>query len=72
MSFLLTPSTGTQRIGVLGTGSYLPAAVRSNEDVAAATGVTPEWIEERTGVRKRHMAASDEAASDLPASVPRN
>lgn len=64
-----TSSTGTRRIGVLGTGRHLPTAVRSNEDVAADTGVTPEWIEERTGVRKRHVAAPDEAASDLAAAA---
>jgi 3-oxoacyl-[acyl-carrier-protein] synthase-3 len=69
MSPLPTSPTGSRRIGVLGTGSHLPTAVRSNEDVAAATGVTPEWIEERTGVRKRHVAASDEAASDLAAAA---
>ncbi|MCB5908833.1 3-oxoacyl-ACP synthase III family protein [Streptomyces pinistramenti] len=55
------------RIGVLGTGTYLPHGTRSNEDVAAEAGVTPEWIAQRTGVHTRHVAAADQAASDLAA-----
>ncbi|MEU9121572.1 ketoacyl-ACP synthase III [Streptomyces sp. NPDC048506] len=59
------------RIGVLGMGTYLPRATRSNEDVAGAAGVTPEWITQRTGVHTRHMAAPEEAASDLAAAAVR-
>ncbi|MFG2226303.1 3-oxoacyl-ACP synthase III family protein [Streptomyces sp. NPDC048644] len=58
-------------IGVLGTGSYLPHGTRSNADVAAAAGVTPEWIDRRTGVRTRHIAAPEQAASDLAADAVR-
>ncbi|MFI6684284.1 3-oxoacyl-ACP synthase III family protein [Streptomyces sp. NPDC050485] len=54
-------------IGIRGMGSYLPRRIRSNEEVARQTGVTAEWIRERTGVRTRHVAAPDEAASDLAA-----
>ncbi|MCX4744402.1 ketoacyl-ACP synthase III [Kitasatospora sp. NBC_01287] len=54
-------------IGILGMGSYLPSGVRSNETVAAAAGVSPGWITERTGVRRRHVAAPGEASSDLAA-----
>ncbi|MDT0447837.1 3-oxoacyl-ACP synthase III family protein [Streptomyces hesseae] len=61
-----TPADG-RPIGITGMGTYLPTRIRTNEEVAAALGVTPEWIVERTGIRKRHMAAPDEAASDLAA-----
>ncbi|MFE3073640.1 3-oxoacyl-ACP synthase III family protein [Streptomyces sp. NPDC059247] len=54
-------------IGVLGTGSHLPPTVRTNDQVAAATGVSAAWIRDRTGVRERHVAAPDEASSDLAA-----
>ncbi|MDH6121668.1 3-oxoacyl-(acyl-carrier-protein) synthase III [Kitasatospora sp. GAS204A] len=58
-------------IGILGMGSYLPAEVRGNEAVAAAAGVSAAWITERTGVRRRHVAAPGEAASDLAAQAVR-
>ncbi|BFV60452.1 ketoacyl-ACP synthase III [Kitasatospora sp. CMC57] len=60
------------RIGIWGTGSYLPKRIRTNEQVAEAIGVTPEWIHERTGVRSRHVAAAEEAASDLAAAAVRS
>ncbi|MFD7163678.1 3-oxoacyl-ACP synthase III family protein [Streptomyces violascens] len=56
-----------RRIGIRGMGSYLPRLLRTNEEVACQTGVSAEWIHERTGVRSRHVAAPDEAASDLAA-----
>lgn len=64
--------TDAVRIGVWGTGSYLPGRIRTNEEVAEAIGVTPEWIRDRTGVRARHVAAADEAASDLAAAAVRS
>ncbi|MFJ9853732.1 3-oxoacyl-ACP synthase III family protein [Streptomyces sp. NPDC101150] len=69
-----TPSpeaTTAPRIGVLGMGTYLPRSRRTNEEVAADVGVTPEWITERTGVHTRHVAAPGEAASDLAAAAVR-
>ncbi|MFF4503701.1 3-oxoacyl-ACP synthase III family protein [Streptomyces sp. NPDC001401] len=48
-------------------GTHLPPGLRTNADVARETGVTPEWITERTGVRVRHVADPGEAASDLAA-----
>lgn len=52
-------------IGIVGTGSYLPARVVDNGTVGARAGVTAEWIERKTGIVTRHYAAPDEAASDL-------
>ncbi|MFJ5725455.1 3-oxoacyl-ACP synthase III family protein [Streptomyces sp. NPDC093149] len=51
--------------GIIGTGSYLPERIVSNETVAARAGVTAEWIERKTGIRERRYAADHEAASDL-------
>lgn len=59
--------TDNRRIGVLGMGTHLPPTVRTNAEVARGAGVTAEWISERTGVLKRHVAAPEEAASDLAA-----
>jgi 3-oxoacyl-[acyl-carrier-protein] synthase III len=61
---------------ITGTGSYLPPRRLTNADLAielAAKGVetSDDWIVERTGIRARHFAAPDVAASDLalPASL---
>ena len=59
--------TGRQSIGALGTGSYLPARVVSNEELAGPAGVTAEWIVRETQSRFRRVAAPDEATSDLAA-----
>ncbi|MGW3283489.1 3-oxoacyl-ACP synthase III family protein [Streptomyces sp. NPDC001002] len=54
-------------IGIIATGSYLPATVVDNAEVGAAAGVSAEWIEHKTGIRRRHRAAPHEATSDLAA-----
>ncbi|WP_244362837.1 3-oxoacyl-ACP synthase III family protein [Streptomyces aquilus] len=58
-------------IGIIATGSYLPATVAHNDEVGAAAGVTAEWIERKTGIRRRHRAAPHEATSDLAAHAAR-
>lgn len=55
---------------ITGTGSYLPPRRLTNAQLAAelaTQGVetSDEWIVERTGIRARHFAAPDVAASDL-------
>jgi 3-oxoacyl-[acyl-carrier-protein] synthase-3 len=53
-------------IRILGTGSYVPPKILTNDDlVAMGLDTTDEWISKRTGVRERRIAAPDEAASDL-------
>ncbi|WP_116215253.1 3-oxoacyl-ACP synthase III family protein [Streptomyces olivoreticuli] len=59
------------RIGILGTGAFLPPTVRTNAEVGARTGISPEWILERTGVRRRHIAGPGQATSDLAAEAVR-
>ena len=50
---------------IAGTGSYLPAAVVSNDELAKRLDTSDEWIRSRTGIRQRHIAEADEATSDL-------
>lgn len=52
-------------LGILGTGSYLPELVVGNAAVAAAVGVSAEWIERKTGIVERRRAAPEQATSDL-------
>jgi 3-oxoacyl-[acyl-carrier-protein] synthase III len=50
---------------LIGTGSYLPSRVVTNEEIARMTGVSPAGIERLTGIRTRRWAAEQEASSDL-------
>ncbi|MEV5107896.1 3-oxoacyl-ACP synthase III family protein [Streptomyces massasporeus] len=52
-------------VGVLGTGSYLPERIVTNDTVGELAGVSAEWIERKTGIVERRYAADHEAASDL-------
>jgi 3-oxoacyl-[acyl-carrier-protein] synthase III len=50
---------------IVGTGSYLPAHVLSNHDLARRVDTSDEWIRARTGIRERRIAAPGEKTSDL-------
>lgn len=50
---------------IAGTGGYLPAKVLTNEDLAAQVETSDQWIVERTGIRRRHIAAENETASSM-------
>lgn len=50
---------------ILGCGSYLPAKVMTNADLAKIVDTSDEWITERTGIKSRHIAADGELTSDL-------
>jgi len=51
-------------VRVLGTGSYVPQQIVTNEDLAAL-GCDSEWIVRRTGIQQRRKAAEGEATSDM-------
>jgi 3-oxoacyl-[acyl-carrier-protein] synthase III len=50
---------------VVGTGSYLPARVMTNDDLAKIVDTSDEWIVSRSGIRERHIAAEGETTGDL-------
>ncbi len=50
---------------IIGTGSYLPERVMTNHDWAKRVDTSDEWILSRTGIRERHIAAANQANSDL-------
>ncbi len=54
-----------KRIGIVGTGSYVPEKVLTNFDLEKILDTSDEWIYTRTGIRERRVAAPDQAASDL-------
>jgi 3-oxoacyl-[acyl-carrier-protein] synthase III len=53
------------RSHVIGCGSYLPATVLTNHDIAKRVDTSDEWIRARTGIHERHIAAPGEKTSDL-------
>ena len=50
---------------IAGTGGYLPAKVLTNHDLEKIVDTSDDWIRERTGIKRRHIAAEGEATSDL-------
>ena len=50
---------------ILGTGGYLPDKVLTNHDLESMVETTDQWITERTGIKKRHIAADGETTCDL-------
>ncbi|MGI9417723.1 MAG: beta-ketoacyl-ACP synthase III [Geminicoccaceae bacterium] len=56
---------GIRRACVVGTGGYLPEKVVSNDELSKTVDTSDSWIQERTGIRQRHIAADGELTSDL-------
>lgn len=50
---------------IAGTGSYLPEKILTNSDLEKMVDTTDEWIRERTGIERRHIAAEGETTVDL-------
>ncbi len=53
------------RSKVLGCGSYLPEKVLTNRELSETVEANDDWIVERTGITRRHIAADNELTSDL-------
>ncbi len=56
---------------ILGTGHYTPERVVSNADLAEVVETSDAWITERTGIKRRHLAADHELTSDMAAAAGR-
>ena len=50
---------------ISGVGSYVPAKVLTNAELARMVETTDEWITTRTGIKERRIAAKNEFTSDL-------
>ena len=50
---------------IAGTGAYLPEKIVTNQDLEKTMDTSDEWIQERTGIKRRHLAADGEKTSDL-------
>ncbi|MEN8663109.1 MAG: beta-ketoacyl-ACP synthase III [Lentimonas sp.] len=58
-------SSQKQSVIILGTGSYVPENIVTNDDMAKMVDTSDEWIRTRTGICERRFAADDEATSDM-------
>jgi 3-oxoacyl-[acyl-carrier-protein] synthase-3 len=54
-----------RNVKIIGTGSYTPAKVLTNEYLSGILSTTPEWIEENLGIKERRVAGNKEFTSDL-------
>lgn len=52
---------------ITGLGAYRPSRLITNEEIAEEAGVTPEWIEERTGIRSRYRSGPEESVTMMAA-----
>lgn len=55
----------TLRSIVRGVGSYLPERIITNEELSRTIDTSDEWIQQRVGIKQRHVAAEGEYTSDL-------
>ena len=52
-------------VKILGTGSYLPPKVVTNDDLARTLDTSDEWIYSHTGIHSRHVAEADDCTSSM-------
>src|SRR5690606_32107289 len=65
-----TGVTRTRTI-VRGVGAYLPQKVLTNAELAKTVDTSDEWIQQRVGIKERHIAAEGEYTSDLAVAAAR-
>lgn len=55
----------TRQAKIIGTGSYLPERILSNQDLEKMVETSDEWIVSRTGMKERRLARADEYPSQM-------
>ncbi|CAN5402005.1 ketoacyl-ACP synthase III [soil metagenome] len=50
---------------IIGTGSYLPEKLVTNDELSKSIDTSDEWIQQRTGIRERRIAAAIESTATL-------
>jgi 3-oxoacyl-[acyl-carrier-protein] synthase-3 len=61
------PSQPKRTVSIIGTGSYLPEKVLTNQELEKLVETSDDWITSRTGIKERRIAADGEHTSDLAA-----
>ena len=60
-----------KKVGITGLGEYLPKKILTNADLEKMVDTSDEWITTRTGIKRRHLVSSGQAASDLATNAAR-
>lgn len=56
---------------IIGTGSYMPERVLTNDELTKIVDTSDEWITTRTGIKERRIAAENETTSDMASAAAR-
>jgi 3-oxoacyl-[acyl-carrier-protein] synthase III len=62
----------TRRAVFAATGSYLPEKILTNKDLEKLVDTTDEWIEQRSGIKQRHIADEGQTTADLAIEAAKN
>lgn len=54
-----------RRSRIISCGAYLPEGIMTNDDLAKIVKTSDEWIQQRTGIKSRHIAAKNQTTSDM-------
>ncbi len=66
-----SPKPSICNCSIIGTGSYVPEKILTNDDLSKIVDTTDEWITTRTGIRERRIAAEGQATSDMASEAAR-
>lgn len=59
-------------VKISGTGRFLPSKVLTNADFEALVSTSDQWIKERTGITKRHIAGEGESTATMASAAARD
>jgi 3-oxoacyl-[acyl-carrier-protein] synthase III len=59
-------------VAIVGVGHHLPNLIEDNETLCANLEVSPDWILEKTGIKRRYLALPEDSASDFAALAAQN
>lgn len=54
-----------RNVKILGTGSYVPETIYTNQYIESFLDTTDKWIEDNLGIKERRIASPNQATSDL-------
>ncbi len=51
------------KVQIIGTGSYVPSNIVTNDDLSCIVDTSDEWINSRTGIRERRVSQGEDTSS---------
>ena len=60
-----------RRAKIIGTGAYAPERILTNAELEKMVDTNDQWIQQRSGIRERHIVDEGEATSDLAVNAAR-